>query len=146
MKIENTLIMLKPDCIKRKLLGECISRIEKMENINIKLIVSTNLIEAQVEEFYAHLKECVFFNQIVKFMTSGLVVVIIIEGENIIERVRSLVGATDPAKALKGTIRGDLYDPFSKDKSENLIHSTDKTLYRFEKECKIILGEVYEQK
>ncbi len=120
MSMERTYIMLKPDCIKRGLIGSVITRIEnkgyrivdaKMMNLNEQILV----------EHYAHLKDRPFFKDIVEYMTSGPVLGMIVEGENAVKGMRILMGATKFEDAQAGTIRGD----YAFSTSENIIHGSD---------------------
>ncbi|MDD2490472.1 MAG: nucleoside-diphosphate kinase [Bacilli bacterium] len=118
--MEKTYVMLKPDCYKRGLIGEIISRIEKKgyQITNIKMLT---LNEEILKEHYSHLADKPFFSEIINFMTSGPVVGMIVEGESVIEGIRILMGATKWHDALPGTIRGD----FANNTTENLIHGSD---------------------
>ena len=120
MSIEKTYIMLKPDCVKRGLMGEVISRIERKgyKIVDAKMM---NLDEAILKEHYAHLADKPFFPEIVAFMTSGPVLGMIVEGENAVQGMRIIMGATKFEEATAGTIRGD----FAHSTSENLIHGSD---------------------
>ena len=120
MSIEKTYIMLKPDCVKRGLMGEVISRIERKgyKIVDAKMM---NLYEAILKEHYAHLADKPFFPEIVAFMTSGPVLGMIVEGENAVQGMRIIMGATKFEEATAGTIRGD----FAHSTSENLIHGSD---------------------
>ena len=120
MSIEKTYIMLKPDCLKRGLVGEVISRIEK-KGYKINDIKLINLDENVLREHYSHLVERPFFPDIVKYMTSGPVIGMIIEGENAVKGMRILMGATNFEEALAGTIRGD----YAFNTGENIIHGSD---------------------
>lgn len=118
--IEKTLSILKPDAVRSRDSGGIISYIEKsgMKIIAMKML---QLTKEQAEEFYAIHKERSFFNDLVKLMTSGPVIVQILMGENVIIEYRELMGHTDPQKADKGTIRGD----FAKSIDENRVHGSD---------------------
>lgn len=120
MPVERTYIMLKPDCIKRKLIGRVIKRIES-KGYNISNIKMMNLDEKILTEHYAHLVDKPFFPSIVEYMTSGPVVGMIVEGENAVKGMRILMGATKFEEATAGTIRGD----FATSTSENIIHGSD---------------------
>ena len=120
MTIEKTYIMLKPDCIKRGLIGEVISRIEK-KGYNILDAKMMKLDEAILREHYAHLKDKPFFPEIVSYMTSGPVLGMIVEGENAVLGMRILMGATKFEEAAAGTIRGD----YATSTGENIIHGSD---------------------
>lgn len=120
MATERTYIMLKPDCVKRKLIGEVISRIEKKgyKISNMKMI---NLDEGILREHYAHIADRPFFPAILEYMTSGPVVGMIVEGENVVQGMRIIMGATKFEEAAAGTIRGD----FAMSTGENIIHGSD---------------------
>ncbi len=120
MAIEKTYIMLKPDCIKRGLMGEVISRIEKKgyKVINAKML---RLDETVLREHYAHIVDKPFFPEIVEYMTSGPVLAMIVEGESAVKGMRILMGPTKFEEAAAGTIRGD----FAFCTTENLIHGSD---------------------
>ena len=120
MPVERTYIMLKPDCIKRKLIGRVIKRIES-KGYTISNIKMMNLDEKILTEHYAHLVDKPFFPSIVEYMTSGPVVGMIVEGENAVKGMRILMGATKFKEATAGTIRGD----FATSTSENIIHGSD---------------------
>ncbi len=120
MAVERTYVMLKPDCIKRGLIGEVIARIERKgyKLIDAKMM---NLDEAILREHYAHLADKPFFPEIVAYMTSGPVLGMIVEGENAVLGTRILMGATKFEEATAGTIRGD----YASCTSENIIHGSD---------------------
>ena len=120
MAFERTYIMLKPDCLKRGLMGEVIGRIEK-KGYRIADCKMLNMDEAILREHYAHSADRPFFPEIVAYMTSGPVLAMIVEGENAVKGMRILMGATKFEEATAGTIRGDL----SFCTSENIIHGSD---------------------
>lgn len=120
MATERTYIMLKPDCIKRGLMGEVISRIEK-KGYRITNAKMLNLDEKILCEHYAHIADKPFFPGIVSYMTSGPVLAMIVEGENAVKGMRILMGATKFEEATAGTIRGD----YAFCTSENIIHGSD---------------------
>ncbi|WLD77018.1 nucleoside-diphosphate kinase [Mogibacterium neglectum] len=132
--MEKTYIMLKPDCVKRGLMGEVISRIERKgyKIVDAKMM---NLDEAILKEHYAHLADKPFFPEIVAFMTSDPVLGMIVEGENAVQGMRIIMGATKFEEATAGTIRGD----FAHSTSENLIHGSD-SLENAEIEIKRFFG------
>ncbi len=105
--MERTLSIIKPDGVARGLIGEVIKRIEA-EHISIVRINMIHLTKIQAEEFYAVHKDSVHFDELTTFTASGPVVVMILEGLDVISRWRSMIGATDSADASPGTIRGDL--------------------------------------
>ena len=131
MGIEKTYIMLKPDCVKRGLMGEVISRIERKGY----KIVDAKMMNLDLKEHYAHLADKPFFPEIVSFMTSGPVLGMIVEGENAVQGMRIIMGATKFEEATAGTIRGD----FAHSTSENLIHGSD-SLENAEIEIKRFFG------
>ena len=120
MAIERTYIMLKPDCVKRGLMGEVISRIER-KNYKIVDAKMMTLDEAVLREHYAHIADKPFFPEIVTYMTSGPVLAMIVEGDNAVKGMRIIMGATKFEEAAAGTIRGD----YACGTSENLIHGSD---------------------
>ena len=120
MATEQTYIMLKPDCVRRGLMGRVISRIED-KGYRIVDAKMMTLDEKILREHYAHLVDEPFFPNIVEFMTSGPVLAMIVEGENVIKGMRILMGATKFEDGTAGTIRGD----FAHNTSENLIHGSD---------------------
>ena len=120
MTQERTYIMLKPDCVERKLMGEVISKIEK-KGYKITNIKMMHLNEEILREHYAHIADRPFFPEIVKYMTRGPVVGMIVEGENVVKGMRILMGATKFEEAAAGTIRGD----FAMSTAENIVHGSD---------------------
>lgn len=120
MKTEQTYVMLKPDAVKRGLVGEILSRIEGKgyHFVDMKMMM---LSEAILREHYAHVADQPFFPSMLAYMTQGPVLAMIVEGENAVEGVRRLMGATRFEDALAGTIRGD----FASSTTENLIHGSD---------------------
>jgi nucleoside-diphosphate kinase len=120
MVIERTLSIIKPDGVAKNLIGTICARFEKA---GLKIVGQQmlHLTKEQAEGFYAVHKERPFFNDLVKFMTSGPVVVQVLEGENAINKNRELMGATNPAEADAGTIRAD----FAKKVDENIVHGSD---------------------
>lgn len=120
MAIEKTYIMLKPDCMKRGLMGEVISRIER-KGYRIVDAKMMNLDEAILREHYAHIADKPFFPSIVEYMTSGPVFGMIVEGENAVKGMRIIMGATKFEEATAGTIRGD----YAFSTAENIIHGSD---------------------
>ena len=120
MAIERTFSIIKPDAVAKNVIGEIISRFEKN---GLRIIASRmlHLTKEQAQGFYAVHKERPFYNDLVEFMTSGPVVVQVLEGENAISKNRELMGATNPAEAAPGTIRAD----FAKTVDENAVHGSD---------------------
>ncbi len=122
MAVERTLSIIKPDAVAKNVIGEIYSRFEKA---GLKIIAARmlHLSQAEAEGFYAVHKERPFFKDLVKFMTSGPVMAQALEGENAIAKNRELMGATDPKKADKGTIRADFADSID----ANAVHGSDAT-------------------
>ena len=125
MAIEQTLSIIKPDAVEKNLIGEIYTRFEK-SGLRIVAAKMLQMTKMQAEEFYNIHKERPFFNQLVEFMTSGPVMVQILEGDNAITKNRQLMGATIPKFAAPGTIRHDLaYDNSSSGVHENAVHGSD---------------------
>ncbi|MCR9143063.1 MAG: nucleoside-diphosphate kinase [bacterium] len=118
--MEKTLIIIKPDAVKNKHIGDIIARIEK-EGFQILGMKYKQLSRADAEGFYAEHKERPFFGSLCDFMTSGPVVVAALKAEGAIAKWRTLIGATDPAQADEGTIR-KLY---AESKEANAVHGSD---------------------
>ena len=118
--MERTYVMLKPDAVKRNLIGEIIARIER-KGYRIAKIQMMTLKKSLLREHYAHVADKPFYPEMEAYMTSGPVVAMIVEGENVIEGVRMLMGATKFEDALPGTIRGD----YAQSTTCNVIHGSD---------------------
>ena len=118
--IERTLSIIKPDGTRRNLIGRIVERLES-GGLAVKAMRMQRLTRAEAEGFYAIHRERAFFSGLVRFMTSGPVVLMVLEGENAISRNREIMGATDPKKAAPGTIRRD----FSASIEENTVHGSD---------------------
>jgi nucleoside-diphosphate kinase len=122
--MERTLILVKPDGVRRGLVGEVISRIES-KGYQITDLKLMNPTRALLEEHYAEHKGKPFFDPLVEFMLSGPIVAMVAEGERVIEGFRSLAGVTDPTVAAPGTIRGDLARDQGTKVVQNLVHGSD---------------------
>ena len=120
MSIERTLSIIKPDAVAKNVIGEIYSRFEKA-GLTIIAARMTHLSQAQAEGFYAVHRERPFFNDLVRFMTSGPVMIQVLQGEGAILKHRDLMGATDPKKAAPGTIRADFADSID----ANAVHGSD---------------------
>ena len=120
MSIERTLSIVKPDGVQKNLIGEVYRRFEQA-GLRIVAARMMQLTQPQAEGFYAVHRERPFFRDLVRYMTSGPVIVQVLEGENAVERHREIMGATDPKKAAKGTIRADLAASIE----ENVCHGSD---------------------
>lgn len=118
--MSRTLAILKPDCVKKNLIGEVIARIQRA-NFKIVALKMVRLTKENAGGFYAVHKERPFYKDLVEFMTSGPCVPIILEKENAFDEFRELIGATDPKDAAPGTIRRD----FAANKQENIVHGSD---------------------
>jgi nucleoside-diphosphate kinase len=120
MAVERTLTILKPDCVRKNLIGEVTSRIEKA-GFKIVAMKMTRLTETTAGGFYAVHKERPFFGELVEFMSSGPCVPMILEKENAVADFRNFIGATNPEEAEEGTIRADFADSVG----ENIVHGSD---------------------
>jgi len=122
MAVEQTLSIIKPDAVSKNVIGEIISRFEKA-GLSIVAAKMVQLNEDSAGGFYAEHRERPFFKDLVSFMTSGPVVVMVLEGEGAVAKNRDLMGATNPQEAAPGTIRAD----FAKTIDENAVHGSDST-------------------
>lgn len=120
MAVERTFSIVKPDAVAKNIIGEIYSRFEKA-GLRIIAARMLHLSRAQAEGFYAVHRERPFFGELVAFMTSGPVMVQVLEGENAIARNREVMGATNPRDAAPGTIRAD----FAEEVTENAVHGSD---------------------
>jgi len=118
--MERTLSIIKPDGVSRGLIGEVIKRFEK-NNLRIAAMKMINMTKIQAQGFYAVHKERPFFASLTDFMSSGPVVVMVLQGENVISKNRELMGATNYKEAAPGTIRAD----FATDIEKNVVHGSD---------------------
>ena len=118
--MQQTLVLLKPDAVERKLVGEIISRLEK-RGLKIAAMKMLWVDEALAKRHYAIHEGKSFFDELVEFIISGPIVAAVFEGKDAVTDVRSVMGATDPADAAPGTIRADL----AQDIGHNLIHGSD---------------------
>ncbi len=115
-----TFFMIKPDGVKRNLIGEIISRVEE-KGFKITKIKMMTINQNLAEEHYGEHKDKPFFSDLVSFITSGPVVAMEVEGENVVAQIRNLMGATNPSDATPGSIRGDLATELDK----NVVHGSD---------------------
>ncbi len=122
--MERSLVLVKPDGFKRGLTGEVLRRIEAKGYQLIALRILTPTRDMLAEHYAEHAAKP-FFGELVDFMSSGPVTAIVIEGQQCIAGFRSLAGATDPTKALPGTIRGDLGRDWGQGSTENVVHGSD---------------------
>jgi len=120
MAIQRTFVMIKPDGVRKGLIGEIISRFERrgMKIVAMKMV---KMDRALAERLYEEHKGKSFFEELISYVTSGPVVAMVIEADEAVSVVRKMIGATDPKEALPGTIRGD----YALSKAENVIHASD---------------------
>ena len=124
MSSEKTLILIKPDGVRRGLVGEVISRVEE-KGYSITALRMLNADRTLLEKHYAEHNGKPFYEPLLEFMTSGPIVAMIAEGNRVIEGFRSLAGATDPTVAAPGTIRGDLARDQGTKVVQNIVHGSD---------------------
>ncbi len=129
---EQSLFIVKPDAVSRNLTGEIISRFERkgFKIVKLKMFEFT---KDQAEDFYSDHKEKPFFNELVSFITSGKIVASVIEGNNVVQTTRLMIGSTKSFEAAPGSIRGD----FGLGLTDNIIHASD-SIESFEKEVKVV--------
>ena len=118
--IEKTLVLVKPDGVKKHICGEVISRFER-KGLEVEAIKMIQVPEELAKKHYAEHEGKGFFKDLIAFITSGPVLVMVIKGENAVAAVRQINGATDPLKAVPGSIRGD----FATSIDENVVHASD---------------------
>jgi nucleoside-diphosphate kinase len=120
MAVERTLVLVKPDAMRRALAGEILARLER-RGLELRAARLLTVDRPLAEEHYAEHTEKPFFGELVEFITSGPTLAFVVEGEGAIKVVRTTMGATNPADAAPGTIRGDL----SLSMPDNLVHGSD---------------------
>ena len=120
MTAERTLILVKPDAVQRRLIGEVISRIER-KGLQITAMELRTLDDPTAKQHYGEHEGKPFFDELVRFITGGPLVAMVVAGEQAVTAMRSLMGVTDPVKASPGTIRGD----FALEIGQNLVHGSD---------------------
>jgi nucleoside-diphosphate kinase len=120
MAIERTLTIIKPDAVAGKLTGRIVERLER-ENFRIIAAKLVHLTQSQAEGFYGVHRERPFFASLTKYMTEGPVLVMVLEAEDAIRRLRTVMGATDPAQAAEGTIRKE----YGRSIERNVVHGSD---------------------
>jgi nucleoside-diphosphate kinase len=129
---EETLVVLKPDAVQRRLVGTILARFER-RGFNIKKLKLVTMSSSEAAEFYEVHKGQPFYPELMQFITSGPVVAVILEGRSAISVVRKMIGATDSVQAAPGTIRGD----FGLGSRDNVIHASDSS-ESYSRESKII--------
>ena len=122
MAVERTLVLVKPDAMRRALAGEIVARLER-RGLELRQARLVTVDRTLAEEHYAEHAEKPFFGELVEFITSGPTLALVLEGEGAITVVRTTVGATNPAEAAPGTIRGD----FALSMPDNLVHGSDSS-------------------
>lgn len=120
MPDETSLLLLKPDCIEKNIAGEVLRRLQA-EGFRIRGCKMLQLTDELLQEHYSHIADKPFFPEVAGFMKSRPVIALALAGDNVISRVRDLLGPTDSKAAPKGTIRGD----FGQDKMTNVVHASD---------------------
>ncbi|MEM1619489.1 MAG: nucleoside-diphosphate kinase [Fervidicoccaceae archaeon] len=129
--MERTFVLIKPDGVRRGLIGEILSRFER-KGLKIVAMKMLKMTREQAEELYSPHRGKAFYESLVQFVTSGPVVALILEGSSAVEVVRAMIGSTDARRAQPGTIRGDL----AIDIQENLVHASDSR-ESYEREARI---------
>ena len=143
---EREFVMVKPDGVKRRLIGSIISRLESV-GLRIVAMKMLKLTKNMAEEHYAVHKGKPFYDGLIKFISSGPVVAMIVEGKDAVKRVRKLAGATNPSEAEVGTIRGD----FAMEIGRNVVHAADssenakKEYSIYFKESEIVSNEMIDE-
>jgi nucleoside-diphosphate kinase len=133
--MEKSLVLIKPDAMQRGLAGEIISRLEKL-GLKLVAIKMLHADKALAQRHYAVHKGKPFYNSLVDYISSAPIIACVFEGEGAVERIRKAMGATDPAKAEKGTIRGD----FGLDIERNSVHGSD-SVATAEEEVKLFFAK-----
>jgi len=133
--MQKTFVMIKPDGVRKNLIGEVISRFEK-RGLKVEALKMTNLSSQQAEKLYEVHKDKSFYQELVDFVLSGPVVVMILSGNDAVRTVRETMGATNPKEAASGTIRGD----FAEVITENIVHGADSE-ENAKREMAIFFGE-----
>ncbi len=118
--MERTLSIIKPDGVRKNIIGDVVKRFEK-NGLKVAAMKMVSLSKSEAECFYAVHRERPFFGSLTEFMSSGPVVLMVLAGENAIQKNRDLMGATDPKKAAPGTIRKDFADSIE----SNIVHGSD---------------------
>ena len=122
MAVEQTLVLIKPDAVRRKLAGEILARLER-RGLELRAARLVDVERGHAETHYAEHSDKPFFGELVEFITSGTTLALAVEGESAISVVRSTIGATNPTEAAPGTIRGDLALAMP----DNLVHGSDSS-------------------
>ena len=120
---EQTFLMIKPDGVKRKLVGNILTKLEK-KGLKIVAMKMLQITRELAEVHYHEHKEKVFYEELIKFITSGPSVAIVLEGEGVVKIIRNFAGNTNPKEAVCGTIRGD----YAFDLTQNVVHTSDSVI------------------
>lgn len=120
--MEKTLVIIKPDAVSKNLIGEIISRFER-NGLRVAALKKIKMTKDEAKGFYIVHKERPFYESLTDFMSEGPIVVMVLEGENAIQKVRKIMGATNPAQAEEGTIRRD----FAENIERNAVHGSDSS-------------------
>ena len=134
--MERTLVLIKPDGVRRNIVGEVISRIER-KGLSLVAMELRTLDAGTAKTHYEEHASRPFFDSLVEFITGGPLVAMVVEGERAIEAFRALAGATDPVTATPGTVRGD----FALEVQQNIVHGSDST-YSAEREIKLFFPDL----
>lgn len=134
--MERTLVLIKPDGVRRNIIGEVISRIER-KGLSLVAMELRTLDKETAKTHYEEHADRPFFGSLVEFITGGPLVAMVVEGERAVEAFRALAGATDPVTAAPGTIRGD----FALEVQQNIVHGSDST-YSAEREIKLFFPDL----
>ncbi|GAA3747159.1 nucleoside-diphosphate kinase [Spinactinospora alkalitolerans] len=134
--MERTLVLIKPDGVRRNIIGEVISRIER-KGMKIVALDMRTLDAGTAKTHYEEHASRPFFESLVEFITGGPLVAMVVEGERSVEAFRALAGATDPVAAAPGTVRGD----FAMEVQQNIVHGSDST-YSAEREIKLFFPDL----
>ncbi|MCY9785102.1 nucleoside-diphosphate kinase [Nocardiopsis sp. EMB25] len=134
--MERTLVLIKPDGVRRNIVGEVISRIER-KGLKLVAMELRTLDVPTAKTHYEEHAERPFFDSLVEFITGGPLVAMVVEGERAVEAFRALAGATDPVSATPGTIRGD----FALEVQANIVHGSDST-YSADREIKLFFPDL----
>jgi nucleoside-diphosphate kinase len=134
--MERTFVIIKPDAVEKAVIGDIISFFERngLKIIGMKML---SLLRKEAEDLYSVHRDKSFYNDLVEFIMSGPIVAMILEGENAIERVREIIGATDPKKAKAGTVRAK----FGTNIQVNAVHASD-SIESYKREAPIIFGDL----
>jgi len=133
--MQRTFVMVKPDGVYRRLIGKVIQRFED-KGFKIIAMDFKNMSKKQAEELYSVHKGKDFYDKLINYITAGPVVTMALEGKSVIDSVRKVIGATNPAEALAGTIRGD----YASEIRRNIVHASDSK-ESAERELKVIFGD-----